>query len=149
MSIANTLEIATYFKTPLPSQANESIDSALSFFCFIFKDTEIVIDYRVHKVVFKEKTEKIVDFVVDIFDQLKIKQENIIHVNLEKMQMSHIDKYYDFMQDISTKLMQKFPTYELGQCNAYNSSFIFPALKKIVEKIYKDQDIKNKLIFRE
>jgi hypothetical protein len=140
--------LARYFNESSIKNQTLTYDVALNKFCFLYDDDQVVFDYRLYKQLITPKTNlpQIIQHCVRIFNSVTPKK-NIIHINLENISLTHVDKYYSTIREFTLALMEEFPDYVLDECHAYNASLMFSVLKVVAEKIYNDASLKNKIFF--
>lgn len=150
-------EIGNYFQTVIPKadiKAKENdVDYLLNKFVFFVENTdnEVALDFRFYKPLLNHY-DATVAFTANIFNELKTKQlvsgskRNIIHLNLNAINIVKIEKYLPSIKKFMTQLMGMFPEYELTNCYAYNASFIFKMIKQIAVSVYGDKTMKDKIV---
>ena len=109
------------------------------------KDNAIVLDY----IYFKHYSTKItyniiLNHITNNIDIILSKNEKFsVHVNLKKLTLIDIDKYKEFIHDMSVYLKDKYPD-KLTKCYIYNAPFVFSQIFNIVS-LFIDKDTQTKI----
>jgi len=150
-------QLSNYFskvvtKDEIKSKSGD-INYLLNKFCFFAENDEVVFDFRFYKALINNyQTDQVLNHTVAIFQELQQRQQisgkihNVLHLNLEHINIVKIEKYMPTLKPFMQQLMLKFPTYDLTRCYAYNASIIFTVIKQLAVTIYGDKTMKTKII---
>ena len=123
------------------------MDEIMDRLCFqIDKNSNVLyFDTRYFKYVsVKMSNEYVILYVSSIFKEiLKTHRQMVIHVNMKSIDLTFIDKQYDFIKQIAEYFKTNFPE-RLDTCYVYNASFIFSALFRII-KMMTDKDTQKRI----
>ena len=115
-------------------------------FIEIDNDNEIILDYRIFKLIAMSETYTIIiETIMDIIERVLDKSNMFtIHVCLKTLTLKELDNHYTFICNISETLKNKY-TDKLDKCYIYNAPFIFSHAISIVSKIV-DKKTQQKII---
>ena len=113
-----------------------SLNEILHKTCHQYKDSVICIDARYLKYLIKIKclNSVIMQHFITVFSEaLKIKPSYKIHLSLKSVSILDVEKYGDFINDLSQKLNDMCKN-SLEVCYIYNPSFLFSFIHSMFEK---------------
>jgi hypothetical protein len=96
-------------------------------FCHNPHENNVVVDSRYFKMLVKNNipTELIQDYLCNVVEKTLMENANyVIHANLESISIFDFNKYQTFILNSTSVFRNKFAN-RLGQCNLYNTAWIF------------------------
>lgn len=120
------------------------INDILTHLCSI-KNGSILLDYKYFKPCARvENYGVILKHIIETIQTiLREKDTFVIHINLQSLTLSDVEKYYSFIQIISETMKNTFPD-KLEQCNIYNAPFIFSQVYRIIS-LFIDKKTQQKM----
>lgn len=117
----------------------------LNFIC-INTDNEIIIDYRIFKLVATQQSyPNIIQIIVDTIEKVLFESDLFtIHLCLKSLTLKELENYYPFIRIVTETLKTKY-TDKLEKCYIYNAPFIFAQVISLVSKIV-DKKTQQKMI---
>lgn len=121
------------------------INSIGNNLCFV-NNNMIILNYPYFKYfAHKETYNFILNYIISIIDNLLIKNESaILHVNMQSITLSDIDKHKTFIKNISNLFKNRYPN-KLNRCYIHNTPNMFEQIYKIL-KLFIDQETIDKII---
>lgn len=107
----------------------------LSKLCFVNHENQVILDTRYFLLMAtKDNYSAISEYVVCIIANLLTIYETVfVHINMQSITLTHLDKHYNFIKNICILFQEKFPD-KLEKCFVYNAPFLFSQLFKIVSR---------------
>ena len=117
----------------------------LNFIC-INTDNEIIIDYRIFKLISTPQSySMIIENIVDTIETVLLNSNLFtIHLCLKSLTLKELENYYPFIRIVTETLKTKY-TDKLEKCYIYNAPFIFAQVISLVSKIV-DKKTQQKMI---
>jgi hypothetical protein len=149
-------EILQYFTSEKHKNIKKSIvkksnivmkyEDVLPNLCFIYKDNNIMLDYRYFNCFIKETDyDKIFKHFYNLIVEILNNYSSFnIHIYIKSLSILDLEKYYSFISNISQIMKDAFPD-KLDKCYIYNASFIFTQLIKIIGKFI-DKKTQEKIL---
>jgi len=119
----------------------------LNSFCRIDQHNQIVIDYRYFKLIaFTDNYELFKFFLVDKINKaLLVVDKIVLHVNLDSISVTDIDKHSNFLIQLARFMTDNFPD-KLEKGYIYNSGFLINSIYNILLMVL-DKETRTKIIF--
>jgi len=119
----------------------------LNSFCRIDQQNHIVIDYRYFKLIaFSDNYELFKLFIVDKINKvLTITDKITIHVNLDNISLTDIDKHSTFLIQLAKFMSETFPE-KLEKGYIYNSGFLIHSIYNLLIMVL-NRDTRSKIVF--
>lgn len=137
------------------NQNIKDIKDIFHSFCNYSCDNEIMIDYRYLKIIEKINgfdNDFIIDFLIKKIQTILQKKSNnlIIHVCLQSLTLTDIEKHYKFIYKLSEELNDKIPdlSEKLEKCFLYKAPFIISHLFSILSTIVNKKTLSNVQIIK-
>jgi len=119
----------------------------LNSFCRIDQHNQIVIDYRYFKLIaFTENYEIFKLFLLDKINKvLSVVDKIILHVNLETISISDIERHSTFLIHLSKFMAETFPD-KLEKGYIYNSGYLINSIYNLLIMVL-NRETRNKIVF--
>ena len=120
------------------------INDILTHLCSI-KNDRILLDYKYFKPCAQvENYGVILKHIIETIQTILHEKDTfIIHINLQSLTLSDVEKHYSFIQIISETMKNTFPD-KLEQFNIYNAPFIFSQVYRIIS-LFIDKQTQQKM----
>ena len=111
----------------------DDFDYIMSKLCFSLDSGEILIDYKYFKFIASSDNHQAIIYYITSVISTSLMSNNTftIHVNMETLSLLHIEKYFDFIKNVSQVLKTLFPE-KLNICYIYNAPYIFSKLFSVL-----------------
>jgi hypothetical protein len=115
--------------------------------CYVQEQNNIVLNYSYFKYIVKNKIhswDEIIQYIVNV--KYLVLQNNcrfVVHMNIDRLTLMDIDKYYLFIQKISQIMKEQFPE-KMKFCYIYNAPYVFSTLFNIVSVLI-DKETQKKI----
>jgi len=125
--------------------SKHDFDDILSNLCFSLDSGDILIDYRYFKFISTPNNHQAIIYYITSVIKTSLLSHNTftIHVNMESLSLLHIEKYFDFIKNVSQVLKSSFPD-KLNICYIYNAPYIFYKIISIIS-IFIDKKTQQKI----
>jgi len=136
---------------------NKIISDLFNGLCCSNKDNEIILDYRYFKIFMNFKSSQysinsssksvssattsemiendynfVIQYIINAINKILLNQNSVVvHVCLQSLNLTDIEKYYQFICNFSQRLKTTFPD-KLEKCFIYKAPFIFSQLFSII-----------------
>jgi hypothetical protein len=119
----------------------------LNSFCRIDQFNHIVIDYRYFKLIaFTDNYELFKLFLIDKIEKvLTLEDKLIIHVNLENITLSEIDKHSGFLIHLAKYMTDTYPN-NLDKGYIYNAGFLINGIYSMLSMVL-CKETRRKILF--
>lgn len=116
----------------------------LNGICYI-KDDSLVINYKFFKHFANIQTYEIINqYLVSLIDTILEKYSSFtVHLNMNSLTVTQLDKHRKYLTQLASILQQKYPD-TLSVCYVYDASFIFSQLFNIIS-LFVDRVTLNKI----
>jgi hypothetical protein len=115
--------------------------------CYVQEQNNIVLNYSYFKYIVKNKIyswDEIIQYIVNVkYLVLQNNSHFIVHMNIDRLTLMDIDKYYLFIQKISQIMKEQFPE-KMKFCYIYNAPYVFSTLFSIVSGLI-DKETQKKI----
>jgi hypothetical protein len=121
-----------------------NLNDILSKLCFI-NENAVIINYIYFKYLATETIYNyILTYITNNIDNVLLKNnEFIVHVNMQKLSISDIDKHKAFITNLSLVLKEKYPN-KLLKCYIYKAPFMFKQIFNIIN-VFIDKETQEKI----
>jgi hypothetical protein len=121
-----------------------NLNDILSKLSFVNKNA-LMLNYTYFKYLATETTYNyIFMYIINNIDTILSKNTDfILHVNMQKLSLSDIDKHQKFMNNLSIVLKEKYPN-KLLKCYIYNAPFMFKQMFNLIS-VFVDKETQEKI----
>jgi len=117
----------------------KSLTEILSSFCNVNSNNDIIMDYRYFKILTQLKgidKDYIIQYVINLIQDVLSKKETFtIHICLQTLSLTDLERYYNFIVTFSDHFKKTFSD-RLDKCFFYKAPFIFSQLLSILSKVF-------------
>jgi len=119
----------------------------LNSFCRIDQQNHVVIDYRYFKLIaFSDNYDLFKFFIVDKINKVLLIEENVtIHVNLDNITLTDIDKHSNFLIQLAKYMSEEFPD-KLDKGYIYHSGFLIHSIYSMLTMVL-SKETRSKILF--